>query len=525
MAKIKKKFEKLKNLKNVNLIQFVPAIFIMSLVVNSITGYTMPEAVGSPVGETKVVKAKTGKENDQNVSMGDLDLSKIKDGTYKGTGTGFRGKITVEVTVKSHKITDIEVLSSSDDSAYINRASDGVIKSIIKEQSLNVDVVSGATYSSKGILAAVKNALTGVEDTSTAAGAGSGLASAKKIGKVNESGQYKDGTYIGTGTGFRGTVKVSVTIKTNKIKTIKVLSSKDDNAYFNRASGSILPAILKKQTTNVDTVSGATYSSNGIIEAVRDALKKAEVTSKDTSTDGEEKENQDTDLKLVGNYKDGTYEGTGTGFKGQITMSVTIKDNRMTNIKVVKNEKDDISFFEKACAVIQLMLQKQDSDVDVVSGATYSSNGIKEAVKNALKKAQIDDSSEDDSQEEDKDMDDPSKEEEDAETPSEEENNAATVVYIGSAICYPDEYEDFMKYDLSLEVVVTDGKVTGIQNIIGSGKDYIRYNDQFISMAKNGIIPQLLKGKSTSQCDVVSGATCTSKAILEAYEQAVSQIK
>lgn len=197
----------------------------------------------------------------------------------------------------------------------------------------------------------------------------------------------------------------------------------------------------------------------------------------------------------------------------------------MTNIKVVKNEKDDISFFEKACAVIQLMLQKQDSDVDVVSGATYSSNGIKEAVKNALKKAQIDDSSEDDSQEEDKDMDDPSKEEEDAETPSEEENNAATVVYTGSAICYPDEYEDFMKYDLSLEVVVTDGKVTGIQNIIGSGKDYIRYNDQFISMAKNGIIPQLLKGKSTSQCDVVSGATCTSKAILEAYEQAVSQIK
>ena len=80
--------------------------------------------------------------------------------------------VKVSVTVKNHKITAIKVLSNSDDAAFFNRASAGVIKNILAKQSLKVDVVSGATYSSNGIIKAVKNALTGEEDKSSAKAGG-----------------------------------------------------------------------------------------------------------------------------------------------------------------------------------------------------------------------------------------------------------------------------------------------------------------------------------------------------------------
>lgn len=63
------------------------------------------------------------------------------------------------VTIKDKQITAIDILSSSDDAAFFNRAK-GVIDRIIAGQTLEVDVVSGATYSSNGIISAVKNALT-----------------------------------------------------------------------------------------------------------------------------------------------------------------------------------------------------------------------------------------------------------------------------------------------------------------------------------------------------------------------------
>lgn len=83
-----------------------------------------------------------------------------KDGTYEGSGTGFRGgTTTVSVVVKNGKITGITTLSYQDDKKFYDRAFDTVIEEIIDSQSISVDAVSGATYSSKGIMEAVENAL------------------------------------------------------------------------------------------------------------------------------------------------------------------------------------------------------------------------------------------------------------------------------------------------------------------------------------------------------------------------------
>ncbi len=85
--------------------------------------------------------------------------STFKDGTYSGSGTGFRGAVDVNVTVSGGKITDIEIVSDSDNAEFFDRAKAGVISEIIDSQSVDVSTVSGATYSSNGIIGAVADAL------------------------------------------------------------------------------------------------------------------------------------------------------------------------------------------------------------------------------------------------------------------------------------------------------------------------------------------------------------------------------
>ena len=87
----------------------------------------------------------------------------------------------------------------------------------------------------------------------------------------NSAGKFKDGTYTGTGKGFKSQIKVQVTVSSGEISDIKVLEGGDDPEYFNRAQG-LLDDIIKNQSTDVDVVSGATFSSNGLIQAVNDAL-------------------------------------------------------------------------------------------------------------------------------------------------------------------------------------------------------------------------------------------------------------
>ena len=526
-------------LKKVNLIQFVPAIFVISLVGNSVFGYTDPKAKSQKNAGVNQVEAATTaeKKKAKKANAGDIDLSKIKDGTYEGQANGYRGLVKVSVTVKDHKITAIKVLSNSDDAAFFNRASAGVIKNILAKQSLKVDVVSGATYSSNGIIKAVKNALTGEEDK-TVAKASDSSKSAGSVGTADESGTYKDGTFTGSASGYHGTVKVSVTIKNNKIKSIKILENHDDAAYFNRAKGILLPLMIKKQSTNVDSVSGATFSSNGIIKAVRNALKKAAVKGSSSSLDSESNSNstakKDTTDNVTGVYKDGVYEGTGKGFRGNIIVSVRIKKSKIVEIKLVKNEKDDAAYFNKAWSEVPysiIAMQTANTDkVDAVSGATYSSNGIMEAVRNALKKAvaKKDNTNSNTSNSNNNNSNNSNNNNNNNNNTSKDDNTTTPVekedkIYEGSAVCEPDEDEEFDAYKLTLEVVISaDNKVKNIQNIKWSD----RYMSAWYNMAQKTMVPKLISYgfEIPEKYDTVSGATCSSNALVKAYKDAISKI-
>ena len=95
------------------------------------------------------------------------------------------------------------------------------------------------------------------------------------------SGQYVDGVYTGSAPGYRGTTEVQVAVSDGLIEEIIVLSTGDDYTYFIRAENDVIRDILASQDTDVDAVSGATFSSDAIINAVKTAL--APATSGDTA--------------------------------------------------------------------------------------------------------------------------------------------------------------------------------------------------------------------------------------------------
>ena len=209
---------------------------------------------------------------------------KFKNGSYVGYGTGFRGSIEVTVLVSDGAISEIAVNHSSDDSEFFAQAEQKVIPAIIAAQDTNVATVSGATFSSQGIIDAVADALgtqltaaavTETKQPSTAAAAEPTTEVTEETTQSSQSnGTFTDGVYSGSGTGFRGTTDVSVTVEGGKIADITINSYQDDEQFFSRAQSDVISEILAAQDTNVATVSGATFSSNSIIEAVSNALGK-----------------------------------------------------------------------------------------------------------------------------------------------------------------------------------------------------------------------------------------------------------
>lgn len=364
------------------------------------------------------------------------------------------------------------------------------------------------------------------------------------VSKIDETqSRYKDGTYYGTGVGFDGKITVKVVIKSGKISSINVVSSNDGIEYLAKAK-TLLSKIISRQTTNVDAVSGATYSSNGLIEAVRDALKKAAVNpakqTKNTSKTKSTTESAETAVKkkntiakiVNGKFADGVYYGTGEGYKGEIKVKVTIKNGKIKSIETVSS-KDDKEFYGKAVSLFKTIVNNQSADVDTVSGATFSSEGILEAVSDALSKAVIETTaattnvtvttiiaSEDIS----------SSQLVTAVTePSERKYIDGT--YLVQVICEPDNNWDFEPYTMSMNVTVRDDKIIGIKDIIGMGTNYDEYNDWYISRAADGtkkitgVAAQITAKGTADYIDTVSGATCSSKAIIEAVQKALENAK
>ncbi|MBC5720408.1 FMN-binding protein [Faecalibacterium duncaniae] len=86
-------------------------------------------------------------------------------------------------------------------------------------------------------------------------------------------------------------------------------------------------------------------------------------------------------------YRDGTYEGSAFGFGDVIRVSVTIRDGKMTDIAVLDASGEDKPYYKQALPLLDEMLEVQSAEVDTVSGATLTAEGLIGAVEDALGKA------------------------------------------------------------------------------------------------------------------------------------------
>ena len=554
----------------------IPAVCLAVLMVTVLTGYKTPQAKKYEASETEDISqikealakestaamAETTKKN--TTKKGKKGAIDVKDGTYKGSANGYGGKVTVNVTVSKKTMTAIDVVSAPGETDSFFQRAKGVIDEMLTAQSTDVDVVSGATYSSNGIIGAVKNALFGTEsNNATAANAGNAAGSAPSVSKVSESGTWKDGTYTGSGKGFGGTISVKVTVKDGKISAIDVTSASGETAsYFSKTKG-IIPKMISGQTTNVDAASGATYSSNGIITAVRNALSKAE-TGK-SSTKKKKKKNKKNKKKNSGSnsnnnnnniaapaegYEDGTYTGSaacsGEQFKEySVTANVTIKNGKISAVEISStakgtNLKQFMSRDEIKNLPSLIVSKNGTSGVDAVSGATYSSHAIFNAVNDALSKAKKNSSSTEKKEEtttekkeetttekkeetttEKKEETTTEKKEETTENPD-EGKNYKNGTYKVSITCEPDEDEDFDPYTISMDITIKKDKITEISNITANTNST---NKAYTNDAKKGMVSKIIANGNADGVNTVAGATCSSKAIKDACQKAFNAAK
>lgn len=580
VEKFKSLGDKVSGVKGITAI--IPAVCLAVLMVTVLTGYKTPQAKKYEASETEDISqiketlakestaatAETTKKN--TTKKGKKGAIDVKDGTYKGSANGYGGKVTVNVTVSKKTMTAIDVVSAPGETDSFFQRAKGVIDEMLTAQSTDVDVVSGATYSSNGIIGAVKNALFGTESnnaTAAAANAGNAAGSAPSVSKVSESGTWKDGTYTGSGKGFGGTISVKVTVEDGKISAIDVTSASGETAsYFSKAKG-IIPKMISGQTTNVDAASGATYSSNGIITAVRNALSKAE-TGK-SSTKKKKKKNKKNKKKNSGSnnnniaapaegYEDGTYTGSaacsGEQFKEySVTANVTIKNGKISAVEISStakgtNLKQFMSRDEVKNLPSLIVSKNGTSGVDAVSGATYSSHAIFNAVNDALSKAKKNSSSTEKKEEtttekkeetttekkeetttekkeetttEKKEETTTEKKEETTENPD-EGKNYKNGTYKVSVSCEPDEDEDFDPYTISMDITIKKDKITEISNITANTNST---NKAYTNDAKKGMVSKIVANGNADGVNTVSGATCSSKAIKDACQKAFNAAK
>lgn len=87
-------------------------------------------------------------------------------------------------------------------------------------------------------------------------------------------------------------------------------------------------------------------------------------------------------------WKDGTFEGEADGFGGMIRVEVTIAEGKITDVQVTEAEGEDSAYLGMAKDITKKIIEKQSADVDTISGATFSSTGIREAAALAIEKAE-----------------------------------------------------------------------------------------------------------------------------------------
>ncbi|MCD8083079.1 MAG: FAD-dependent oxidoreductase [Clostridiales bacterium] len=191
------------------------------------------------------------------------------------------------------------------------------------------------------------------------------------------SGSYVPGTYTGEASGFGGVVTVTITTDESSITAAEAVGNDETESVGGAALADLAQQILDAQSAAIDGVSGATITSDAVKEAAQAAI--------DAAMSGEQAEVSAENGEVT--YTAGTYTGTGAGYNGDVVLDVTFSDDAITDIQVNSSSETahvgdiayDIMFADA--------IEANGSGIDSVSGATFSSRAVKEALNDAAEQA------------------------------------------------------------------------------------------------------------------------------------------
>ena len=181
---------------------------------------------------------------------------------------------------------------------------------------------------------------------------------------------YTPGTYTAAIAGQNGPVKVEVTTSADKILSVKIVDQKETEGIGSKAVAALPAEIVKAQSADVQGIAGASVSSAAIKKAVQECLNQAQGKKA-------------APLAL----KNGTFEGKAYGNNGWLTVEVTIKDNKITDIKTPGQRETKYLGDTAIREIGKDVLQYQTLNIDNIAGATVTSTALKTAIAQAIEKA------------------------------------------------------------------------------------------------------------------------------------------
>ena len=228
------------------LVQLVPAAAVAAAVCLTLP-HTEPVLAAVPERLTPPVETAREAAVEEVPEEEVLPRLPYPDGVYTGSARGYGGPVKVQVTMENGTITGVEILNASHETAAFLKRARRLLNTVVTAQTWEVDAVSEATYTSRGILGAVQNALTG-EVVNNPAPPQPKPAEPPVVETFTPPSAYRDGVYTASAPGYGGPITVQVTVQSDVITDITIVSHDGETtSYFSRAR-KVVSDILERGT-------------------------------------------------------------------------------------------------------------------------------------------------------------------------------------------------------------------------------------------------------------------------------------
>ncbi|WP_405964736.1 FMN-binding protein [Streptomyces sp. NBC_00723] len=289
------------------------------------------------------------------------------------------GAVQVRITVVNNKITKAEAVQAPKGGTSDQKTALAVPKlnaDVVAKQSPDIDTVSGATYTSDGYKKSLQSA---IDKANASAGSGASQGS----GSAQAS-----GTFTGNAVQTQyGAVQVRITVaggKITKAEAVQAPKGGTSDQKTELAVPKLNAAAVAAGSADIDTVSSATYTSDGYKKSLQSALDKAKATAGSSSGSGD-----------AGASSGAAQAKTVTGSVAQtqygaVQVRITVAGGKITKAEAVQAPKGGTSDQKTELAVPKLnaaAVAAGSADIDTVSSATFTSEGYKKSLQSALDQA------------------------------------------------------------------------------------------------------------------------------------------